>query len=155
MNDDLKIPRQKVYNEDVETNVEMLESTADQVIETFTYVRQLDEEEVQKMESELAQKSVELRKLEEKLKEIQDEYKAKMKPYKNRIGILVNGPLKTHTEEVTERAFLFFFQDQGLAGYYNELGELVHDRRLHAYERQQTIFSALKPSEQTKTGTND
>lgn len=109
--------------------------------ETKTYQRQLDKEEVIKLQNEYAQKAIELNIAEEELKRHRESFKAVAKPLKVELSTLMQG-IRTSSEEITEEVYLLADMDEQMMGYYNAEGELIYSRPLLAKERQFSITSA-------------
>lgn len=132
---------------DKETIARAVADNADGV-ETMTFEKRLNEEELAIVKDSFSSDAVELNQLEQELQTIKDEYKLKMKPVKDSMAATL-GTLKTRQQTFTGNVYLYADQKSSLMGYYDERGELVHSRRLLPEERQITIFSAVR------TGSND
>ncbi|WP_281681853.1 hypothetical protein [Zunongwangia profunda] len=109
----------------------------------WTYPKNLSEDELSNLKDDLTKDSVDLAKLEEARKEFLTGHKAKVKPLKVNVATTLN-KLRSRVEEVTEEVYMIDDQDDGMMGYYNSRGELVHQRRLNPEERQFSIVDRSK-----------
>jgi hypothetical protein len=112
-------------------------------IEKYSYMRPLSPEEIEEMRIELADQAIELKSMEDELKDIKDAFKIKMKPNKNRVGILLT-LLSQKAEAVTEECHVIFEHDHGIAEYYNSFGVKVGSRPLLKDERNPNLLSELR-----------
>lgn len=122
--------------------VKMLADNAEKK-EEFQYPRELSPDEIAELKDELSSESITLSKLEEKKKELMDEMKAEIKPVKAEVQRILQ-LLRTRIEEVEEEVYLIADQEEGMMGYYNSKGELVHQRLLRGNEKQFRITSNQK-----------
>jgi hypothetical protein len=107
--------------------------------EEFQYPRELSHDEIAELKDELSNESISLSKLEEKKKEAMDEFKTQIDPHKAEVKRLLH-LLRTRSEEVEEKVYLIADQEEGMMGYYNKRGELVHQRLLRGNEKQLRII---------------
>ena len=115
--------------------------------EEFQYPRELTPDEISELKDNLSSESITLSKLEERKKELMDEMKAEIKPVKDEVNRVLK-LLRTRIEEVEEDVFLIADQEEGMMGYYNDKGELVHQRLLRGNEKQ---FRIVDQSTNQKT----
>ena len=109
----------------------------------WTYPKNLTPEEIANLKDEHASYSIDLAKLEEAKKEYMTGHKAKVKPLKEKAAISL-GRIRNRVEEVTEDVYLIDDQEDGMMGYYNSRGELVHQRQLNPEERQFSLVDRTK-----------
>lgn len=115
--------------------------------EDFSYFREYEPEELDLLKDQYFQDASELQKHEEELNAAKAEFKLNAEPLKAKmketfIGIRIKG------RTVTEKTFLLADHESGMMEYYNDLGEMIHSRRMLADERQLRIKLG-------KTGTNE
>jgi len=125
--------------------VQALRDSAEKV-ENFTYPKKLTGDDLSLLKDDMVNDSVLLAKLEDAKKEFNTSHKASVKPLKQSFAITLN-KLRSKVEEVTEEVFLMADQQEGLMGYYNADGILVHSRVLRPEEKQFRIV------DMSKTGT--
>lgn len=113
--------------------------------EEFQYPRDLSHDEISELKDQLSNESISLSKLEEKKKEAMDEFKNKIDPFKKEVKRLLH-LLRTRSEEVEEEVYLLADQEEGMMGYYNSRGELVHQRLLRGSEKQLRIMNNSQKS---------
>ena len=138
--------QQFLQNESPKVRLQALKDSAEKV-ETFTYPKQLTDDELSLLKDEMVKDSVKLAKLEDEKKEFSTSHKSKVKPLKQSFSITLN-KLRSKVDEVTEEVYLLADQEEGLMGYYNADGKLVHVRVLKPEERQHRIIDI------SKNGTN-
>jgi vacuolar-type H+-ATPase subunit I/STV1 len=117
--------------------IQMLKDNAERT-EEFQYPRELTPDEISELKDELSSESITLSKLEEKKKEAMNEFKAEIKPVKAEVQRILQ-LLRTRSEEVEEKVYLLADLEEGMMGYYNSKGELVHSRLLRQNEKQYRI----------------
>lgn len=127
--------------------LQVLKDTAEKA-EQFNYPKVLNEDQLSNLKDDLMKDSVNLAKLDEKRKEFLTEIKAKVKPLKQNVAITLT-KLRSKVEEVEEEVYLIADQEEGMMGYYNRDGLLVHQRVLLPEERQFRIV------DNSKNGTNN
>lgn len=119
--------------------IQMLSDNAERK-EEFQYPRELASDEILELKDNLSDESIRLSKLDEKRKEAMAEFKNEMKPIKTEVARILR-LLRTRNEEVEEKVYLIADQDEGMMGYYNSKGQLVHSRLLRGEEKQLRIIS--------------
>ena len=115
----------------------------------MTIPRNFEEDEIQMMRENLADRMLEVKSLEEQLKEIKDDFKEKMSTPKKEIKGLLNN-LGKGFQEFTEQVYWFPNAETGMMEAYDQYGEIQRSRKMNPTEKQQIIN--FKP---LKTGTND
>jgi len=111
--------------------------------ENFQYPKELSSDEIAELKDELSSESITLSKLEERKKELMDEIKSEIKPVKDEVNRVLQ-LLRTRIEEVEEEVYLIADQEEGMMGYYNQDGKLVHQRLLRGNEKQFRITTNQK-----------
>ena len=111
--------------------------------ENFQYPKELSPDEIAELKDELSSESITLSKLEERKKELMDEIKSEIKPVKDEVNRVLQ-LLRTRIEEVEEEVYLIADQEEGMMGYYNQDGKLVHQRLLRGNEKQFRITTNQK-----------
>jgi hypothetical protein len=125
--------------------IQVLRDSAEKV-ENFTYPKKLSGDDLSLLKDDMVRDSVQLAKLEDAKKEFNTEHKSQVKPLKQNFAITLN-KLRSKVEEVTEEVYLMADQEEGLMGYYNGEGNLIHSRVLRPEEKQFRIV------DMSKTGT--
>lgn len=131
---------QLLKNETYGARLEALKATAEKV-EKFTYPKALAPDEVVKMREDFTANAIKKSKLDEARAEYLTEYKAQVKPLLNQMGYQMQ-IIRNQVEEITEDVFFIADQEAGQMGYYNALGELVHQRPLMQDEKQMRMVSS-------------
>lgn len=126
--------------------LQALKDSAEKV-ESFTYPKPLSDDDLSLLKDEMVKDSVKLAKLEDEKKDFNTNHKSKVKPLKQSFAVTLN-KLRNKVDEVTEEVYLLADQDNGMMGYYNADGKLVHVRVLKPEERQHRIIDI------SKNGTN-
>lgn len=108
----------------------------------MVYMKNLDEQTLQKKEKEFVADNIKLSKLKDDFDKVKEEFKNKMKPVEQMLVQNLN-VLKNKAEEVEGTVYLIDDQEEGLMGYYDLEGNLLNSRRLTADERQLHIGSKL------------
>lgn len=119
--------------------IQMLADNAERK-EDFHYPRELEGDEISELKDNLSNESIRLSKLDEKRKNVMAEFKTEMKPLKAEVARIL-GLLRSRSEEVEEKVYLIADQEEGMMGYYNKKGQLVHSRLLRGEEKQLRIIS--------------
>lgn len=119
--------------------IQMLSDNAERK-EEFQYPRELASDEISELKDNLSNESIRLSRLDEKRKDAMAEFKTEMKPIKTEVARILR-LLRTKNEEVEEKVYLIADQDEGMMGYYNSKGLLVHSRLLRGEEKQLRIIS--------------
>lgn len=119
--------------------LQVLRDTCEKSI-PFNYPKELSKEELDNLKDQLAQDNIKMTKLEEKRKEFMDSHKAELKPLQTRAKDCVE-MLRRKSEDVEEEVYLIADQEEGIMGYYNADGKLVHFRSLTQDERQTRMYS--------------
>lgn len=125
----------------------VLEDNADKV-EEIGYMKPFTPEEMEGMKDDLSKVVIGINDIEEEKKSKMDEIKMRLKPLDEEKKELLSN-IKNKSEYVTEQCFKMIDHDNGMVGYYNNMGMLVESRPIRQDEKQKTLFTALK------TGTND
>lgn len=115
--------------------------------EELTYARPLAPEELIVKKDALSQQDIKLDTLEEQKKEAMADYKTKIDEVKKDRKELLKC-VRTGSEEVSEVVFLVEDLAESKMGYYNDRGQLIHERPLLAEERQLRLMPSV-------TGTNN
>lgn len=115
--------------------------------EDFSYFREYQPEELDLVKDQYFQDVSELQNHEELLKEAKETFKTNADPLKKRMQEnLVS--IRTKGRYVSETVYLLADHEAGMMEYYNDMGEMVHSRRMLPDERQLRIKIG-------KTGTNN
>lgn len=134
-------------NEPIEERAQILKDSCDK-IEEMGYLRKFTPDETNEWRKELADLSIKLSDIENELASIKEEYKNRMKPLQDRFNE-VRTCLKQGGEYEFGECYKFLDEDEGMVGYYDPTGHLIHCRPIKPDERQMTIYRTLSP-----TGTN-
>ena len=129
--------------------LEMLKANAVKS-EKFTYARELDNGEIQELQSDLAQKMITVDQEDQKLKVHKEIYKAVVKPIKQQMVADLQ-KIRTGMEEINDDVFLMKDLEENKMGYYSKEGKLVFERNLKPEEMQYSISDFTN----RKTGTNE
>lgn len=127
--------------------IEMLEDNCYGMEKEFSYSKDFTQEELEVKKTDLVNMSIKRQKLEEEKAKIMAEYKEKLKPINQDLKETLEH-LKHKRRVITEKVYLFDYQDEGYMGIYNEKGELIQSRPLLPDERQ-TVMKVSR-----KEGTN-
>lgn len=126
-----------------------LEDSADKVLEDYSYVRRLTEEELEAVAVKLGEAMVELAKYNQQKADYLARLKEEMAPFNSLVKEATEA-LRTKTEEVTGLAFEFKDLENGMIETYSEEGDLLGSRRMRPEEgeNQVSIF-------RMRSGTDD
>jgi hypothetical protein len=125
-----------------EERLRVLKDNHDSAVET--YYKQLNQDEIDTRQHELAINSIKKFKLDEELKEIKGDFKAQTEPLAARNNDLMH-EIDTGQAEVKGELFFVPDFDDKLMITYDANGEFVSSRRLRPEEQQQRI-NFLKPA---------
>jgi hypothetical protein len=137
--------KQILQNVPHDERVESLKATAVKT-EKFTYQRELEQGEIQELQSELSQSCILIDQEDQKLKIHKETYKAIVKPEKQKIGKNLQ-MIRTGMEEVNGDVYLMKDLAEEKMGYYTPDGKLVFERRLKPEEMQYSIQDHLRKAE--------
>lgn len=135
-----------LQNETPGNRLEILKSNAEKA-ELFTYPKQLNDDELRQAKNEVVNSSIQLAKLKEEKDAFNEVHKQKVKPIKSTLDQNLN-ITRTRVQEVEETVYLMADQEEGMMGYYNAQGFLIHSRPLLQEEKQFRIV------DESKNGTN-
>lgn len=127
-----------LQNEPHQKRLEVLKDSAEK-IESFTYPRYLEPEEIVKIREDYTQNAIKKSKLDEAKKEYMDQFKSDLKPIGNEMKDQMQ-MIRSKVEEVTEQVYHIADQEEGMMGYYNAQGVLVYQRPLLQNEKQLRII---------------
>jgi hypothetical protein len=130
--------KQLLHSEDPDKREQILRDSCDK-IEQLSYVKKFTIDEMAQKKSELSSTMIQLSNYEAKLAEVKAEFTEKMKPLKVNVQQTV-AHLRDKARLVQEQCYVMYDYDQGIAGYYNRDGDLVHSRPLEVGERQTKLF---------------
>jgi hypothetical protein len=133
--------RNLIESSSLETRIQILKDNAER-IENISYLKQLNDEDLALLKTELAVDSIQLAKLDEAKKEFLVDHKAKVKPLKQQLAIALH-KIRTKCEEQEAEAFLVANQEEGIMEYFSAEGELIHSRELTQEEKQLRIPTTL------------
>jgi hypothetical protein len=119
-------------------------------IEKFSYARELENAEIQELQSDLAQKMITVDQEDQKLKVYKEVYKAVVKPIKQQMAADLQ-KIRTGMEEINDDVFLIKDLEENKMAYYSKEGNLVFERNLKPEEMQYSISDFNN----RKTGTNE
>ncbi len=124
------------------TQAEILQNLKDNAerVELFSYLKELNHEDLAALKTELAVDSIQLLKLEEAKQDFLIDHKSKVKPLKQQLAIALN-KIRTRAEEKEEDAYLIASHEDGKMEYYNAAGLLIHSRELLPEEKQLRILN--------------
>jgi hypothetical protein len=118
--------------------------------EKFTYARELEQGEIQELQSELSQSMITVDQEDQKLKVHKEAYKAIVKPIKQQMTAGLQ-KIRTGMEEINDDVFLMKDLEENKMGYYSKEGKLVFERNLKPEEMQYSITDF----KHKKTGTDE
>jgi hypothetical protein len=118
--------------------------------EKFTYARELEQGEIQELQSELSQSMITVDQEDQKLKVHKEAYKAIVKPIKQQMTAGLQ-KIRTGMEEINDDVFLMKDLEENKMGYYSKEGKLVFERNLKPEEMQYSITDFKNK----KTGTDE
>lgn len=107
-------------------------------VENISYLKDLTEEDLALLKTELAVDSIQLLKLEEAKKDFLIDHKSKVKPLKQQLAFALHR-IRTRVEEKDEDAYLIANHEEGLMQFFGASGDLIHSRELRPDERQLRI----------------
>lgn len=131
---------------DPKQRLQLLADNCDSHEET-TYMRDLDQDEVNDRMSDLSKNLIVISRQDDILDEHKETHKAATKPLKIENAILLE-EIKNRKTQVTGVLYNIADQEQGIMETYDENGAFQHSRRLRPNERQ------LKLTAVQKTGTD-
>lgn len=136
-------------NESLEERIELLENSADGVVED-TYYRKLTSSELTEKKAQFTANALKVDDLEEQKKDVLDEFKEKISPLKRRHKEL-GSEIRTGFEEQTGNLYKMIDLDENWVSFYSETGELIENKSRPAEmdEQQKTIQMEIR-----KTGTD-
>lgn len=128
---------------------QFLQDNAD-AIEEIGYTHRFSPEELAQKKELLAEASIKINDIEKEKKEVLSDFKDRLKPLTEEKSELLEN-IKTGSKFIpSEKCVKILYHEEKMAGYYNQLGELVYSRPITPQEMQKTIFSINR-----KTGTDD
>jgi len=128
-----------------EERIEALKASAVKS-EKFTYQRELEQGEIQELQSDLSQKMILIDQEEQKLKVHKEAFKAVVKPVKESMKNSLQ-KIRTGMEEINGDVYLLKDLAEEKMGYYTPEGNLVFERRLKPEEMQYSINEHLRKAE--------
>lgn len=128
---------------------QFLKDNAD-AVEDIGYTHRFTPEELAQKKESLAETSIKINDIENEKKEVMADFKEKLKPLNEEKQILLENIKKGSEFVESEQCVKILYHEEKMAGYYNQLGELVYSRPIMPQEMQKTIFNINR-----KTGTND
>ena len=128
---------------------EFLKDNAD-AVEAIGYTHRFTPEELAQKKESLAETSIEIKDIETEKKEAMKAFNEELKPLNERKQELLENIKKGSEYVENEECVKILYHEEKMAGYYNQLGELVYSRPIMPQEMQKSIFSINR-----KTGTND
>lgn len=114
--------------------------------EKFTYQRELEQGEVQELQSELSQSMILIDQEDQKLKVHKEAFKSVVKPVKEQMKQGLQ-KIRTGMEEINGDVYLMKDLAEEKMGYYTPEGKLVFERRLKPEEMQYSINEHLRKAE--------
>lgn len=125
---------------------EFLFSNADNV-EEMTFIRNIDESEIQNLSLELKNESIVVMKMKREHKAKLKEMKAELTPHVNLVNEITQ-KLERGGEEVTERVYKMIDPQNNVVLYYDSHGKLVQHRPIKekTAENQFKVFNAVANS---------
>lgn len=141
----------KFLGQDIPENQrwQFLQDNAD-AVEEIGYTHRFSPDELAQKKELLAETSIKINGIEEEKKEVMSEYKERLKSLnEDKQKLLEN--IKKESEFVTNvKCVKILYHEEKMAGFFNQLGELVYSRPITPQEMQKTIFNINR-----KTGTDD
>ncbi len=122
--------------------IRLLESNATEVVDGFTYQRNLTDDDLSEERELYCDLQLEILRLEEVKKAEVERMNAEIKAKKLSAGRCL-GMIRTKREEVRETVYVIPNFDDNTICTYNADGQLVAERSMRASERQSTIGSIL------------
>lgn len=141
----------KFLGQDIPENQrwQFLQDNAD-AVEEIGYTHRFSPDELAQKKELLAKTSIKINDIEEEKKEVMSEYKERLKPLNEDKQKLIEN-IKKGSEFVTNaKCVKILYHEEKMAGFFNQLGELVYSRPIMPQEMQKTVFSINR-----KTGTDD
>lgn len=114
--------------------------------EKFTYQRELEQGEIQELQSELSQSMILIDQEDQKLKVHKEAFKSIVKPVKESMKQSLQ-KIRTGMEEINGDVYLMKDLEEEKMGYYTPEGKLVFERRLKPEEMQYSINEHLRKAE--------
>jgi hypothetical protein len=116
-------------------------------VEDLTFIKQIDESEIENLQIELKNESVSVMKLRREQKNKMAEMKAELKPHVNRVHEITE-KLEKGGEEVTEKVYKMTDPQNNVVLYYDQRGKLVLHRPIKekTAENQLRVFAAASNS---------
>lgn len=142
---------EKFLGQDIPENErwQFLQDNAD-AVEEIGYTHRFSPEELAQKKELLAEASIKINNIEEEKKEALSDFKDRLKPLTEEKAELLEN-IKTGSKFIpSEKCVKILYHEEKMAGYYNQLGELVYSRPIMPQEMQKTVFSINR-----KTGTDD
>lgn len=127
--------------------IQMLENNAYEVLQNFSFTRQMTEDELKEARENFVAKSLELKKIQDELDEIKQRFKMTMKPMVLEHEVILKS-LKYKSVDRCETVYLMDNREEQVMEYYDRFGIQITTRPFNSDERQ----LKMKIS---KTGTND
>ncbi|WP_312208257.1 hypothetical protein [Empedobacter sp.] len=116
-----------------------LQDNADS-IELTSYTRKFTHEELAEFKDKLSTVAININSIAIEKKDVMDEFKDRMKPLNIEHSDLLE-KIHNKAEVVEEDCFKMISHEEGMVGFYNQLGELVYSRPILPQEKQSTIFN--------------
>lgn len=135
----------KFLGQDVPENErwQFLKDNADSV-EFIGYTHRFTPEQLAQKKESLAEVSIKINDIETDKKEVLDDFKEKLKPLnEDKMTLLDN--IKKGSEYIENKECVkILYHEEKMAGFYNNLGELVYTRPIMPQEMQKTIFADIR-----------
>lgn len=116
-----------------------LQDNADS-IELTSYTRRFTHEELAEFKDKLSTVAIDINSISIEKKEVMDNFKDRMKPLNVEHSDLLE-KIHNKAEVVEEDCFKMISHEEGMVGFYNQIGELVYSRPILPQEKQSTIFN--------------
>ena len=123
----------------VEQRKTFLQDNAD-AVELTSYTRRFSYEELAEFKDKLSTVAIDMNSVAIDKKEAMDDFKLQLKPLTDEHKDLLE-KIHNKAELVEEDCFKMISHDEGMVGFYNQIGELVYSRPILPQEKQSTIFN--------------
>lgn len=122
---------------------QLLEDSCDKIIENYTYIRRLTEEELEQIMFDHADNDLQISAIQTEMKRVVSEFKEQLKPLVKKRDEHLD-KLKNKSEETIDNVFLMKDYDADKVRIYSPDGQCIEERRMRPDERQTSIYKSLR-----------
>jgi len=135
--------KQLLPNSSPRERLEILQANAFRLQENYSYIRELEQSEIEERQNSLSQSLIKIDAEDEVLAQAREAHKAVVNPIKQGMKQTLR-EIKTRSEEVTGTVYLVRDEETQRVGIYSPDGLLISERGLLPDERQYSVTEQLR-----------